>query len=163
MDKSLINYLTYQFKISRLSVNPQFQIWAGSVSLSLLHIKAAYTLLMNVCDQSPLRLTMMQSQTLLTHRWCTFSERGRECVTFSFASKCGLYLIYERLHPIATQITHDAKTKYYWHTADFHFQDVARSLSLLFLIIKAANTWQKDNDVPNSIFCDYPYVIWLQP
>jgi len=109
--KSLIHYLTYKTINRWCSVDAQFQNWAGSVSLSLLPIKAAYTSVMNVSDQTPCRVTMMQSQTLLTHCWHSFSQWGRQCVTVSFAYKCSLYLIYEGLHPIATQITQDARPK----------------------------------------------------
>jgi len=67
MAKSLIKYLTYKTENCWHSVDAQFQCQADSISLSLLPIKAACTSFMNVCDQSPCRVTMMQSQTLLTH------------------------------------------------------------------------------------------------
>jgi hypothetical protein len=54
---------------------------------------------------------MMQSQTLLMHLSHSFSEWGREFFTLSFAQKCSLYLIYEHLHPIAPQITQEARPK----------------------------------------------------
>jgi hypothetical protein len=53
----------------------------------------------------------MQDQKSLTLHWRSFSEWGRECVTSSFAYKDRLYRIYECLHPIATQITRDARPK----------------------------------------------------
>jgi len=91
------------------SVDSHLQNGTGSVSLSSLPIKAAYTSLMTVCNRSPLRLTMMHGQTSLMIRWCSFWEWGRECVTFSCDYQCGLYLIYEYLHSIATQITQDSR------------------------------------------------------
>jgi len=53
----------------------------------------------------------MQHQTLLMLCWRSSSEWGKECVTFSFTFKGSLYLIYDRLHPIASQITQDARRK----------------------------------------------------
>ena len=46
------------------------------------------------------------------------------------------------------------KTRNHWHTIDSHFQDGVGSVSLLFLIIKAASTWEKDKDVAKSLFCN---------
>jgi len=74
-----------------------------------LSIKAANMSFMNVWDESLHRLTMMQGHTLLTHHWGSFSAWGTDCVTSSVVLKCGLCLIYERLYPIATQITQDAR------------------------------------------------------
>jgi len=44
------------------------------------------------------------------------------------------------------------KTKNRWHSIDVHLHDGAGSMSLLFLVIKAANTAKKDNDVLSLIF-----------
>ena len=74
-------------------------------------IKAANSRYIDVCDHSPIRLPKMQEQKSLTLCWRLFSQWGRECVTFSSAYKGSLYLIYERLHPIATQITQGASPK----------------------------------------------------
>jgi len=109
MAKSLISSLTYKTKNRWRSVDAQFQNRVRSVSLSVLPTMEASTLCVNVCDQSPCRVTITQSQTLLMHRWPSFSEWGRVCVTVSSAYECSLYLIYERLYPIATQITEDAR------------------------------------------------------
>jgi hypothetical protein len=68
MAKSLINYLTYKTKNCRYSVDAQFRNLAGSVSISLLPIKEAFSSLMNLCDESPCRVTMMLSQTMLNLR-----------------------------------------------------------------------------------------------
>ena len=76
-----------------------------------LPIKASNSWYIDVCDHSPVGLPKVQEQKLLTLCWRSFSEWGRECVTFSFAYKCSLYLIYKHLHPIATQITQDARPK----------------------------------------------------
>ena len=74
-----------------------------------LPIKSTNSPYIDVCDHSPIRLPTMQDQKLWTLCWLSFSEWGWECVTFSFAYKCSLYLNYENLHPIATQITQDAR------------------------------------------------------
>jgi hypothetical protein len=76
-----------------------------------LPIKAANSRYMDVCDQSQIRLPKIQVQKSLTLCWRSFSEWGRECVTFSFAYNCSLYLIYEHLHPIAAQMTQGARPK----------------------------------------------------
>jgi len=76
-----------------------------------LPIKAANSRYMDVCDHLPIRLPNIQVQKSLTLRWRSFSEWGRECVTFSSAYKGSLYLIYERLHVIAAQITQGARPK----------------------------------------------------
>ena len=65
---------------------------AGSVSLSLLLINAAYTSFMNVCIQLPLRLPKMQDQKSLTCHWLSFSEWGRERVSLLFEYKGGQYI-----------------------------------------------------------------------
>jgi len=46
------------------------------------------------------------------------------------------------------------KSKNHWHAMDYHVQDGAGSVSLFFLVIKAANSSKKDNNTPKSIFCD---------
>jgi hypothetical protein len=45
-------------------------------------------------------------------------------------------------------------TKNHWWAVDYHVQDWARSVSLLFLVIKAANLSEKVNGVQKLIFCD---------
>jgi len=55
------------------------------------------------------------------------------------------------------------KTKNHSSSVDSHFQDVAGSVSHLFLILQAANTSKKDNDVPKSIFCNSLLDISMQP
>jgi len=109
--KARIKYLTYKTKNRRHSVDTEFRNRAGSISFSLLLIKVPCMWFINVCDQMPCRETIMQSQTLLMYCWYTFSEWGRECVSFSFVYKWSLYLIYKCLHPIANQITQDARPK----------------------------------------------------
>jgi hypothetical protein len=75
--KSLINYLAYKRNYCWSSVDTHFQNRAGSVTIFLLPIKAACTSFMNVCNRSPCRVTMMQSQILSMHRWLSFSNWGR--------------------------------------------------------------------------------------
>jgi len=74
------------------SVDAHFQNGAGSVSLSLLHIKAAYTSFMNVCIQLPLRLPKVQDQKSLTRGWLSFSGWGRERFSLVFDYKGGQYI-----------------------------------------------------------------------
>ena len=74
------------------SVDAHFQNRAGSVLLSLLHIKAAYTAFMNVWIQLPLRLPKEQDQKSLTGRWLSFSGWGRERLSLVFDYKGGQYI-----------------------------------------------------------------------
>jgi hypothetical protein len=74
------------------SVDAHFQNRAGSVSVSLLHIKAAYTSFMNVWIQLPLRLPKVQDQKSLTRRRLSFSGWGREQFLLVFDYKGGQYI-----------------------------------------------------------------------
>jgi hypothetical protein len=74
------------------SVDAHFQNGAGSVSLSLLHIKAAYTSFMNVCIQLPLRLPKVQDQKSLTCCWLSFSGWGWERFSLVFVYKGCQYI-----------------------------------------------------------------------
>jgi len=74
------------------SVDAHFQNRAGSVSLPLLHKKAAYTSFMNVWIQLPLRLPKEQDQKSLTRRWLSFSGWGRERFSLVFDYKGGQYI-----------------------------------------------------------------------
>jgi hypothetical protein len=74
-----------------------------------LPIMAANSWYIDVCDHSPSRLPKMQDQKLFTLHWCSFSDWGRECITFVSVYKGSLYLIYERVHPMSIQITQDAR------------------------------------------------------
>jgi len=69
----LLTYFTIS-KIIDTLLTPNFQNRAGSVSVSLLRIMAAYTSFLNVSNQWPLRLTMMQRQKVLMLHWRSFSE-----------------------------------------------------------------------------------------
>ena len=46
------------------------------------------------------------------------------------------------------------KSKNHWHANDYHVQDGAGSVSLLLLVINAADSSEKENDVPKSIIWD---------
>jgi len=74
------------------TIDAHFQNAAGSVSLSLLLINAAYSALMNVRIQLPLRLPKLQDQKSLTYCWLSFSGWGRERVSLVFDYKGGQYI-----------------------------------------------------------------------
>jgi len=74
------------------SVDTHFQDGAQSVPQLLLTLKAANTLIMNVCNQSPRRWPKMQSQVLVTHSWRSFSECGNDHVAFFLAYKGSQYI-----------------------------------------------------------------------
>jgi hypothetical protein len=95
---SQIKYLTYKNKNHSSTVDADFQNLAGSVSLSLMLMKVACTVFMNVCNQSPLRYPLMQVQTSLTLHWLSFSTRGREYVTLSLDYKGGQYITKRQWH-----------------------------------------------------------------
>jgi hypothetical protein len=76
---------------------------------SYLLIKAANSWYIDVWDHLPIILPKMEDQKSLSLRRPLFSEWGRECVSSSFAYKGSLYLIYDPLHPIATQNTQHAR------------------------------------------------------
>jgi len=92
-------------------IDAHFHDRARSVSLSVLPLKEANTLIMYNNDQVTFQLPDLQDQKLLTLCRRSFSEWGREGVTLSFAHTGNLYLIYDYLQPIATQITQDATPK----------------------------------------------------
>jgi hypothetical protein len=73
-------------------IDTDFQNGAGSVSLALLHIKAAYTSFMNVCIKLPLRLPKVQDQKPLTCGWLSFSGWGRERFSRLFDNKGGQFI-----------------------------------------------------------------------
>jgi len=62
-------------------------------------------------NQIAFELPDLQDQKLLTLRWRSISEWGRECVASSSAYKAGQYRICEWPQPIATQITNEARPK----------------------------------------------------
>jgi len=92
MTKSLSNYLTNKTKNRGLSFDADFQNRPGSISLSLLHTKVAYTSFMNLCNQLPLRLPKMQDQKLLTLHWLSFPGWGRERIFLVFDSNGRQYI-----------------------------------------------------------------------
>jgi len=92
--RSLFNYCTYKTKNRWCSIDTPFQDVTGSVLLVVWTWKAANTLFMNGCNQSPLRLPKMHSQESLTLNWCWFSELGSDGVIYSVSKKGCLYVDY---------------------------------------------------------------------
>jgi len=74
------------------SIDTHVQNVAGSVLLCLFSIKVAYTSLKNVCNQSPLRLPMMQDQKSLAVSWLSVSWWGTARVSLHFDYKPGLWI-----------------------------------------------------------------------
>jgi len=98
MTKSLNNYLTYKTKNCGCSVDTHFQNQAGSVLLSLLPIKAAYTSFINVWNKSPLRIPKMPEQKSLMVQWLSFSGWGRVCISLVFDYKGSQYIQKRQWH-----------------------------------------------------------------
>jgi len=55
------------------------------------------------------------------------------------------------------------KTRHHGRSVEAHFQHGAGCMCLFFLIIKAANTSNNDNNVPNWISYNQQYDIWMRP
>jgi hypothetical protein len=81
------NGLTYKIKNHWRSVDAHFQNVAVTVSIFLLPIKAAHTLIMDNSEQIGLQLTYLPQIILLTLRWRSVSECGRYRDAVSFAFK----------------------------------------------------------------------------
>ena len=81
------NGLTYKIKNRWRSVDAHFQNVAFAVSISLLPIKAAHTLVMDNSEQIGFQLTYLPQIILLTLRWRSVSECGRYRAAVSFAFK----------------------------------------------------------------------------
>jgi len=101
----------WKAKICWHSVDARSHDGAGNVALSLFPIKVSNTMSMNSNNQIASELPDLQDQKLLTLRWCSYSEWGREPVALSSAWKASQYHIYEWRQPITTQITNDARPK----------------------------------------------------
>jgi hypothetical protein len=74
------------------TVDAHFLNEAGSVSLHLLLINAAYIWFMNIWIQLPLSLPKMHDQKSFNCRWQSFSWWGRELVSLAFDYKGSQYI-----------------------------------------------------------------------
>jgi len=74
------------------TIDAHFQNGAGSVSISILLMNAAYTWFMNVCIKLPLSIPKMRDQKLLTHCGLSFSGWGWELVSLLFDYKGNQYI-----------------------------------------------------------------------
>jgi hypothetical protein len=97
-----LDYRRWKTKNCWHSIDAHFQNGAGSVSLSLVLIKAAYTSFMNVCIQLPLRLPKIQDQKSLTCHWLSFPGWGRERFALVSNYKGGQYIRKEQWHTNVT-------------------------------------------------------------
>jgi len=93
------------------SVDAHFDDGARSVSRPFFPIKAANTWIIYRNKHIAFDLPDLQDQKLLTLRWHSISEWGREREALSFASKDNQYHIYEWSQPFAKQSTNDARPK----------------------------------------------------
>jgi len=116
------------------SIDAHFQNGAVTVSLSLLLIKAANTLVIHNSEQIASHLSYLQHWELLMLRWRSFSEWGCDCVAITFAYKGCQYigngLLQANCFPINLLTTPKIVV------TDFQHGAVTMSLSLL--PIKAA-------------------------
>jgi len=94
-------------KNSWCSVDAHFHDGAGSISLSVLHIKEANTSFMTICNLSLHRKPKIHDQESLMLCWCSFPWWGQESFTISFAYKGSENCVYDYLKPIAPTITQD--------------------------------------------------------
>jgi len=102
-------------------------------------------------EQITFQLPDLQDQNSVMLCWRSLSEWGSKCVAFSFALKYGQYVIYDRLHPITTLITHDARAKIFDTLLTIMFR-MGQGACLLCLVIMAANSFEKDTGEPKTIF-----------
>ena len=79
------NGLTYKIKNCWRSVDAHFQNVAVTVSISLLPIKAAHTLVMDNSQQIGFQLTYLPQKISLRLCWRSVSECGCYCATVSVA------------------------------------------------------------------------------
>jgi len=93
------------------SVDAHFEDGAGSISLSLLPIKAVNNRFMTMCNLTPPRLPMIHDQQSLTLRWCSFSWWGMEGIAICFAYKGSQKFLYDWICPIGGVIFQDAWPK----------------------------------------------------
>jgi len=82
------------------SVEAHFHHLAGSMSHPLSPLKQANTSVMTICNQSLLRVTMMQVQKSWMLRWCSFQGWCREFVSSFFDYKGGQYIRNEQWYTI---------------------------------------------------------------
>jgi len=76
------------------SVDAHFYGGVGRVSLSLLPIKVANNLFMNICNLSHVRLPRMPDEKSFTLHWCSFSGCRMELVNVIFVYIGGEYFDY---------------------------------------------------------------------
>jgi len=76
-------------------VDAHFQDVVGSVSLSLLPVKAANASFVTISNLSPPRLPKIHDQESLTLSRRSFWRWGRDLFTFSFAYKGSQYFVYD--------------------------------------------------------------------
>jgi len=81
------NGLTYKTKNRWRSIDAHFQNVPVTVSISLLPVKAALTLLMDNSEQIGFQLTYLPQQISLTPHWRSVSECGCYRAAVSFAYK----------------------------------------------------------------------------
>jgi len=93
------------------SVDAHFEDGAGSISLSLLPIKAVNNQDMTMCNLLPPRLHMIYYQQSLTFRWRLFSWWGMEGIVICFANNGSQKFLYHSTHPIGGVISQDAWPK----------------------------------------------------
>jgi hypothetical protein len=124
-----------------------FEDVAGSVSLSLLAIKASNNQFMTTCNLSPPRLPMIHDQQSLTLRWCSFHDgvgkvlQSVLCMKVAKNSFMTDYNLSEVWFP-------RMQVKNRWHSVDAHFQDGAGRVLQSVLPIKAAkNCIMTDGDL----------------
>jgi len=102
--KQHFKYPEYETKNCWCSFDAHFQDGAGSVSLLYLFVKVANISFKNVCNQSTVRLPIMQHQKLLILHWHSFSRWAMQRVTIVFALKGSHCIIYECYQPIASVV-----------------------------------------------------------
>jgi len=87
--ETLIHNLTFKTRHHWHTVDTYFHNGAGSVSHSLLTMKATFASFMNVCNQMRLRLPEKLDEKSLMLCWLRFAGLGRQHVSLGFQYKAG--------------------------------------------------------------------------
>jgi len=136
VSKSHPDWLTYKTKNRWLSVDSHFRNAAVTVSISLLPIKAADTLVMDNSEQIAFQLPYLQNTELLTLsiRMWLLPCRGLFCLYWW--PICWLWIKASKSLP--NEVAY--KSKNHWRSVDAHVENWAVTASLSLSAIKAANT-----------------------
>jgi len=150
--KSLLKQLTQNTKTHWCCVVAHFQHGAVTMSLSLLHIKAANTLIIDNSNHITSKTTYLEDQKSLTLRWFSFSVWGSYRLAFSCAYRGGRYVGYGYQRAKHFPIKLLSRSKIPWGSIDAHYKHVATVVVLWIILYTSSYShyWQ-----PMYNLCEY--------